>query len=105
MAALFSSGVTPDGVLSGGITLVSLFVSNVVTLGLALYQNRSHSRAQAATAEKWQAHAEELRDRMERWFRDRLAASDRQHEAEIGRYEARLQRYESTFNRGDSDER
>lgn len=99
MAALFSSGVSPDGILSGGLTLVSLFVSNVVTLGLALYQNRSNNRTQAATAEKWQAHAEELRDRMERFWKDRLTSQAAQYEASLQWFKDELAR------RRDRDER
>jgi hypothetical protein len=64
MAPGAASSLDPNSLINAGTAILVAFVSASVALVVAILQARAHKKEQKTAAETWQAHAEELRERM-----------------------------------------
>lgn len=73
---------TPDGLLSVGTTLFVALLSTVVALVIALWQSREARRKHGREADAWQRQWEELGERLDLQYRERIARLDKQADAD-----------------------
>lgn len=105
MSHLITSGVTPDGLFNGSISLIVGLGSIILSIVLSLVDRRAARTKRDKVASDAQKRIEELSDRMDRQRENELTRISGMYESQLAEKERNLKYWQRrALEKGDTDD-